>query len=409
MQKKLWNRDFTLLLQGSAVSTVGDVMYSVAIGFWVYEKTGSSALMGIMSSISLFVTMFLSPFCGSIVDKCNRKWVVVCIDAFQGVIMLTIGALAYMNALSVPIVLISAFLAAFGNVFYSPAIGTIMLDVIPRDDMVRGQSIHSGTLSLINLVGTAFSGAMVAFFGVPLIVVLNGISNLYSAVTELFVRVPKTAQQGNAVTVKGMLTDSLAAAKGILSDGCLRIFVPCALCLNLLAAGPLTLTLPFCMEKGFSVDMYGYLVATYSAASVIAVLILGAVKLKPKAQFWAMSVGFVLSIPCFVVAYFSNNFYLMCVFTFGASFLNCVGNTVFNASMMLALPEQNRSAILGFINSASVGGMALSAVIYGFLGEIFPLYVTFAIGNALSLPLMIYMCFHPRTKQFILEHGEEEA
>ena len=81
-------------MQGSAVRTVGDGMYSVAIGFWGYEKTGSSALMGIMSSISLFVTMFLSPFCGSIVDKCNRKWVVVCIDAFQGVIMLTIGALA---------------------------------------------------------------------------------------------------------------------------------------------------------------------------------------------------------------------------------------------------------------------------------------------------------------------------
>ena len=69
MRKKLFNRDFLLLLQGSAVSTVGDVMYSVAIGYWVYEKTGSSALMGIMASISLFVTMFLSPFCGSIVDK----------------------------------------------------------------------------------------------------------------------------------------------------------------------------------------------------------------------------------------------------------------------------------------------------------------------------------------------------
>ena len=61
--KKLWNRDFILLLQANAVSTIGDVMYSVAIGYWVYAETGSSALMGIMSSISLFVTMFLSPFC----------------------------------------------------------------------------------------------------------------------------------------------------------------------------------------------------------------------------------------------------------------------------------------------------------------------------------------------------------
>ena len=114
-----------------------------------------------------------------------------------------------------------------------------------------------------------------------------------------------------------------------------------------------------------------------------------------------MSLGFTLSVPCLIVAYFSRNFVLMCIFAFAAGFLNCVGNTVFNASMMLALPEQNRSAILGAFRSGSVGGSALSAVIYGFLGEFFPLYIVFAIGSALSLPLMIFMCFHPKIKRFI--------
>ena len=101
MHKKLWNKDFILLLLGNAVSTIGDLMYSVAIGYWVYEKTGSSGLMGVMSSISMFVTMFLSPFCGSIVDKCSRKWVIVGIDVLQGLLMLGVGALAYMDNLNV--------------------------------------------------------------------------------------------------------------------------------------------------------------------------------------------------------------------------------------------------------------------------------------------------------------------
>lgn len=409
MAKKLWNKDYILLLQANAISTIGDLMYSVAIGFWVYQKTGSSALMGVMTSISMFVTMFLSPFCGSIVDKCNRKWVMVGIDTLQGVMMLTIGVLAYINALSVPIVLIAAFLAAFGSVFYSPAISTLMLDIIPRDDMVRGQSIHSGISSLIDLVGTAFSGAMVAFLGVPLIVVLNGLSNLYSAATEIFVRVPRTVQQGNSVTLGGVLRDSVSAAKSILSDGCMKIFVPCALIINLLAAGPLTLILPFCMEKGFSVDQYGYLISVYSAASLIAVLLLGAIKLAPRARFWVMSLGFSLGVPFFVATYFSNNFILTCIFAFLAGFLNCAGNVVFNASMMLALPEENRSAILGFIESASIGGTALSTLIYGFLGDIFPLYLVFSIGSAISLIPMIYMSFHPRIKKFVLENHEEKS
>ena len=269
MKQKLWNRDFVLLLQGNIVSTIGDLMYSVAIGYWVYRQTGSSALMGIMSSISMFVTMFLSPFSGSIVDKCSRKWVLVGMDIMQGVVMLIIGLLAYLDRLSIAGVLIAAFLAALGSVFYSPAAGTLMIDIIPHDDMVRGQSIFSGSNALISMVGTAFSGVMVAFFGVPLIVVINGLSNLYSAASELFIHVPRTVQQGEPVSVKGILRDSKDAIRTIFSDGCLRIFVPSALILNLLAAGPLTLVLPFCMEKGFSVDMYGYLMAVWTAASLI--------------------------------------------------------------------------------------------------------------------------------------------
>ena len=404
MHKKLWNKDFILLLQGNAVSTVGDLMYSVAIGYWVYEQTGSSGLMGIMSSISMFVTMFLSPFCGSIVDKCNRKRLIVGIDMLQGILMLIVGALAYLNVLNVPVVLVAALLAAFGSVFYSPAISTLMIDLIPRGDMVRGQSIHSGISTLINLVGSAFSGAMVAFFGVPLIVVINGLSNLYSAVTELFVHVPRTVQQGTRVTVERILGDSRKAVGTIFSNRCLRIFVPSALILNLLAAGSLTLILPFCMEKGFSVEMYGYLVSVFIVAQLVCVVLLGMVKLKPKARFWVMALGFSCSVPLFVLAYLSRQFVAVCLLAFFASFLNCAGNTVFNATLMLALPEENRSAILGFIQSASVGGTALSAVIYGLLGEVFPLYLVFAVGSAISLAPMLYLCFHPKTREFVLEH-----
>lgn len=405
MKKKLWNKDFVLLLQGNAVSTIGDVMYSVAIAYWVYQSTGSSALMGVMTSISMFVTMFLSPFCGSIVDKCNRKWVIVCIDTFQGLMMLGVGVLAYMNSLSVPIVIVAALLASFGSVFYSPAISTLMLDIIPRDDMVRGQSIHSGAMSLIDLAGTALSGALVAFLGVPLIVVINGISNLYSAFTEMLVTVPKTVQEGESVTVKGVLRDSASAVKTIFSNGCLKLFVPGALIINLLMAGPLTLMLPFCMEKGFSVDMYGYLLAVYSAASLIAVALLGVIKLKPSARFRMMSFGFTLSTACYILLYFSSNFIMACAMAFLAAILNSVGNAIFNAALMLALPEENRSAMLGFIHAASVGGVALSALIYGALGEIFPLYIIFSIGTLLSVAPTAFVCFHRRIRKFVLENS----
>ena len=402
--KKLWNKDFILLLQASAISTIGDLMYSVAIGYWVYMQTGSNSLMGIMSSISMFVTMFFSPFSGSIVDKLNRKWVLVIGDAFQGVLMITMGLLAYMNKLSVPGVLVAAFLASLGGVFYSPASSTVLIDIIPRDDMVRGQSLFSGVNSTINMIGTAISGVFVAFFGVPLIIIINGCSNLYSAFSEMLISVPKTVQQGEQVTVKGIIRDMKTAVKDILTDPHLQLFIPCLIIINLLASGPFTLILPFIIEKGFSVEQYGLLMSTYTLGALACIILLGIFKLKPKARFWTLAIGFSLSELFLISAYLSKNFIPMCIFAFIAAFMNTAGNSIFNASLMLALPEKNRGAIMGFISSASVGGSALSALIYGVVGDIFPLYLVFAAGSAISLIPMFYLCFNPKTKNFILTH-----
>lgn len=404
MKRKLWNRDFLLMLQGNLVSAIGDLLYSVAIGYWVYEKTGSSGLMGVMSSISMFVTMFLSPFSGSIVDKCDRKWIIVGMDVIRGLIMLAVGALAFADSLNVACVLAAAFLASLCGVFFSPAVSTLMIDLIPHDDMVRGQSVFASMNSVVNLVGKAFSGVLVAFLGVPLIVVINGISYLISALTELFIRVPKTLQQGNAITVKSVLGDFWTAVKLIFSDRFMKLFVPSALILNLLGAGPMALMLPFVLEKGFTVDMYGYLMSVEMAGYALCVMVLGAVKLKPKTRFWLMGIGFIGSTVVSVFTYLSTNFILMCVLFFLCSLGNCAGNTVFNASLMLALPEENRGAIIGFISAASTGGCALSTLIFGFLGDAFPLYLVFVAGCVLAIVPMLYLCCHKHTKEFILEH-----
>ncbi|MBR3845452.1 MAG: MFS transporter [Clostridia bacterium] len=404
MVKKLWNKNFILLLQGSAVSMIGDLMYSVAIGYWVYEKTGSNSLMGIMSSISMFVTMLLSPFSGTVVDKINRKWILVLGDFLQGILMLTIGILAFSDKLSVPIVLVAAFLAALGGVFYSPASNTVLIDVVPRDDLVRGQSLFSGVSSTINMIGTAFSGAMVAFLGVPIIIIINGCSNIYSAISELLISIPKTPRQGEKVSLSGILIDFKIAVKTIFENPCLRVFIPCAVLLNFLASGPFTLMLPFTIEKGLAVEQYGILMSMNTVGSLIGVIMLGTVKFSSRSRYWILALGFSSSVVFWILAYQSSSFIPMCLWMLLGSFGNSAGNTVFGASMMLALPEDNRGAILGFFSAATTGGIALSALAYGFLGDVFPLFIVFTVGSLLSLAPMLYLCFNPQIKSFILEN-----
>ena len=240
--------------------------------------------------------------------------------------------------------------------------------------------------------------------GGPLIILINGVSYLISAFTELFITVPKTVHQGEKITLRGIFSDFGVAIRETLRNRHLRLFVPSALILNLLGAGPSSLMLPFTLEKGFPVEMYGYLMSAETAASLLCVCLLGIVRLKPKARYWGMSGGFLGSILFYVLTYLTRNYAVMCIMLFLGSFANALGNSIFNASLMLALPEGNRGALLGFISAASTGGCALSAVIFGVLGDVFPLYLVFTVGCLLTILPMAYMSLHKNAREFVLTH-----
>ena len=117
-----------------------------------------------------------------------------------------------------------------------------------------------------------------------------------------------------------------------------------------------------------------------------------------------MAIGFSAAFAILAVGYLSKSFIAVAICAALGAFLNTAGNTIFSASIMLALPDENRGAILGFFSASSMGGSALSAVLYGLLGDVFPLSAVFAIGSLLSIAPTLFLCFNKQTKSFILSH-----
>ena len=191
MMKQIFSKNYKLLLFGNAISDFGDILYSVAIGYWVYAKTNSTALMGIMSSISMFVQMALLPISGTVIDRIDRKKAIVITDVIRGFLMIGCGIFALNDSLSVSIVLLIALLTSFCSLFFNPAVDTVLIDLLDSDTIVKGQSIYNAVNSFIQLSSKAISGALIAILGVGWIIILNGISFLLSAFSEMFINLNK--------------------------------------------------------------------------------------------------------------------------------------------------------------------------------------------------------------------------
>ena len=74
---RLWNINYLLLWLGQAISALGDVVYAIALGFWILKVTGSTALMGTLMAVSALPRVIVSPFAGVVVDRSDRKWLLI--------------------------------------------------------------------------------------------------------------------------------------------------------------------------------------------------------------------------------------------------------------------------------------------------------------------------------------------
>ena len=78
-------KSFTVIWLGELISMLGSGLTSFALGVWIFQKTGNATPFALTVMFSSLPRVLLSPIAGSLVDRWNRRWVMVLADAGQAV------------------------------------------------------------------------------------------------------------------------------------------------------------------------------------------------------------------------------------------------------------------------------------------------------------------------------------
>ncbi|MDD2592452.1 MAG: MFS transporter [Erysipelotrichaceae bacterium] len=399
IHKKLFNRDFILLWQGMAFSAFGSILYSIAIGYWVFETTGSTALMGIISSITLFMMVFIGPITGAMTDRMHRRNVLVVTDLVRGLVFLLVGYLALTKELNVTLLVIVAIISGVCGAFFSPAAASLFPDLLPKDEVVRGQSIASGTDSLIRLVGSTASGSLIVMFGVPTMILINGVCYIGSAVSELFINAIRTENQTNKISVKMIILDMKEGAKFALTAPGLSTMMIAALIINLLASGFSTLMIAYVLSQGMDMIQYGVIAGSTSLGGLVGMFVISIFKIKTEDRYMVSMGTFIFSSICIVIGLLIGSYVALIIAFFIGQLSNAIGNALFNAAFIVYTPQKKRGMLSSFMGSAAIMGSATSALLYGFFGEIVSLKLLGIVGNSLAAIPFIFIIKDKQTKK----------
>ena len=195
------NRNLNLLLGGQLVSQIGDKFHMLAVAFMVLKTTGSPAKMGITLFCSVFPGMLLGIVSGALVDRYQRKIIIVAADAIRGMIVSAVCVLYYFQVLSLPLLLAAQVMLSVCTAFFDPAIPAIIPQIVKRDRLSRANAQTQFVSAVATIIGPTLGGLAVAWGGYLPGFIINACSYLFSAGFESFIRV-RSPQNAAAAETK---------------------------------------------------------------------------------------------------------------------------------------------------------------------------------------------------------------
>ena len=191
---RLFNRNILLLIQGQAVSLFGSQAFYIAITFWIKHVSNSPALMGTYLMVTGLPAILLGPVAGTVADRYGRRWILVVCDLICAITMIALAALLLSSGRTGTDTLAWVFAASIVlsvcGCFFQPAINSMIPDLVPTTSLMRANSALGAISQLVIFAGKALGGILLRVLGAPLMFLLDGLSYLFSAITELFVREP---------------------------------------------------------------------------------------------------------------------------------------------------------------------------------------------------------------------------
>jgi len=269
-------RSFALLWAGQTISRLGDSLYRIALSWWILERTGSAAAMGLLAVFS-FVPMLLFLLVGGVVvDRLSRFRIMLVSDLVNTVVVGLVTVLAVTERLELWHIYAASVVFGLAEAFFAPAYNASVPQIVPPEERPSANSLTSLSWQLSGVVGPALGAFIVAAGGTSLAFGLDSLSFLVSAACLIplrFIRLTTVPAEQRS----SPLSDLRAGLRTVAASPWLWMSILVFAGVNVTEAGPRNIALPFLIHDhlGLNVEALGLVASVFSIGSIAGAVVLG--------------------------------------------------------------------------------------------------------------------------------------
>jgi len=213
--RALRHRNFQLFFGGQSISLIGTWMTRIATSWLVYRLTKSALLLGTVGFAGQIPTFLLAPIAGVIVDRIDRRKVLVWTQTLAMLQSLALAWLTLSNRITITEVLALSAMQGVINAFDMPGRQSFMVKMVEdRADLSNAIAINSSMVNTARLIGPSLAGLLIAATNEGWCFLVDGISYIAVIISLLMMRITPDQATRATTSMIGQLKEGWTYVAG---------------------------------------------------------------------------------------------------------------------------------------------------------------------------------------------------
>ena len=387
----LGSPSFRRFLLASTILTVGSFMQQTAQGWLVLELTNSPALLGLTGAVSTLPILFLAAFAGVLVDRMDRRRLLIAANLCQAAFALTLAVLATTSLVEYWHVLVLAFGAGIALTVQMPAAQAVLSSIVDRTAIGNAVALNSAQYNLLRIGAPAVAGLFIAAGSLALGFWVNAIAMVTAAALNASLSIPRARVAG--IVPPAMWTElkdgvRYVAANRVLATIIVLPGVPALFVLNYITFFPI-----YARDiLGVGPAGYGLLTGAIGVGAVIGAMSIAT--FRPSGGSGRLVLGGLgivgVALTTFAVSRSLPLSMLALAFlgTFQVSFYSTT-----NTLIQVLVPARLRGRVLSLYLLTSIGLIPIGNLLAGTIAERFNVEVVLAGGGLITVAVVALVAF----------------
>jgi DHA3 family macrolide efflux protein-like MFS transporter len=188
---KHWKAPFFTIWGGQALSLLGSQLVQFALIWYLTVETGSATVLATASLVGLLPQVVLGPIIGTLVDRWNRRRVMMLADSIVALATIVLAVLFALDVVAVWHIYLLMFIRSLAGGFHGNAMGASTSLMVPVEHLTRIQGINQMLNGGLNVVSAPLGALLLDILPIQGILLIDVTTALVAILPLFFIRVPQ--------------------------------------------------------------------------------------------------------------------------------------------------------------------------------------------------------------------------